>query len=392
MHVLRQAMPPSRMGDMFKRMRPCSPAGRSTNKRPPRSQVAQKCQAQRLSSASGNAGQIGLVKGSQKPGGHHSKKEALKKSVVSQLATGSQKPGREPSKKQSFRKHVVRPWATKGKRAQDAPLPPKGVTEPRPQARLSAREVLGSAFESDSAHIARHGGRGQYPKNCIRCICIHEPVAVQKAGAIPGEVCQTWVEPRPAYKGGTWAVGCRVCAWHQGQIAASRQPKQARTQSAGGKKYSSTDPRSSKWANFNVAPVKICRPQFLQNVESHARQESHRRSVVAMGLQATQMGNEVVCHLPAAGGQGEVVDKQVLRGRVPQAKDWRDALVDASENLSWRVQERLEMKKSTPEEREEMKTKTGGNEAPTGAHYCRGGAGTEKKDSACQPGCVLVAR
>ena len=236
------------------------------------------------------------------------------KSVVSQLATGSQKPGREPSKKQSFRKHVVRPWATKGKRAQDAPLPPKGVTEPRPQARLSAREVLGSAFESDSAHIARHGGRGQSPKNCIRCICIHEPVAVQKAGAIPGGVCQTWVEPRPAYKGGTWAVGCRVCAWHQGQIAASRQPKQARTQSAGGKKYSSTDPRSSKWANFNVAPVKICRPQFLQNVESHARQESHRRSVVAMGLQATQMGNEVVCHLPAAGGQGEVVDSQVLMG------------------------------------------------------------------------------
>ena len=67
-------------------------------------------------------------------------------------------------------------------------------------------------------------------------------------------------------------------------------------------------------------------------------------ALVAMGLQAARMGEDVVCHLPDAVGQREVVDKQLLRGRVPQAKEWLDALVDASENLSWRLQERLEMK------------------------------------------------
>ena len=73
----------------------------------------------------------------------------------------------------------------------------------------------GSVFESDLEHVKRHRAEGQAHK-CLRCIYLSNPRALEQNARLPltSHHMATWLEPAPRYKGGTWGLGCRICAWH----------------------------------------------------------------------------------------------------------------------------------------------------------------------------------
>ena len=60
---------------------------------------------------------------------------------------------------------------------------------------------MGSCFQSSDDHLIGHRRNNCYPSNCMRCHFLR-----------PGADFW-WVEERPQYLGGDWALGCRVCAW-----------------------------------------------------------------------------------------------------------------------------------------------------------------------------------
>ena len=92
---------------------------------------------------------------------------------------------------------------------------------------------VGSVDETDDMHLARHAGlEGQ---NCLRCVVIHNK---RRLACIA-----PWAKVRPSHLGGSWGLGCLVCA------AGLHNPA-ARTARERLRKC-----RDSKWATFQFAEL-----------------------------------------------------------------------------------------------------------------------------------------
>ena len=111
----------------------------------------------------------------------------------------------------------MRPWAQGAcrkdpftRRNRDSKL-----RKPRlPLVKLRARDAptvpVGSVRETEIEHVARHKELTTN-KVCFRCEYI-------KRRSTWGLVCRmrdqrTWLDERPSYLGGSWSLGCRICAW-----------------------------------------------------------------------------------------------------------------------------------------------------------------------------------
>ena len=93
--------------------------------------------------------------------------------------------------------------------------------------------LVGSVDEADDMHLARHAGlEGQ---NCLRCVVIHNK---RRLACIA-----PWAKVRPSHLGGSWGLGCLVCA------AGLHNPA-ARTARERLRKC-----RDSKWATFQFAEL-----------------------------------------------------------------------------------------------------------------------------------------
>ena len=71
---------------------------------------------------------------------------------------------------------------------------------------------VGSVFESNADHIARHRGTPHHEKICLRCHYIRNKTDIQRWAP--------WAAPRPRHMGGAWRLGCHVRAWALGNRTA----------------------------------------------------------------------------------------------------------------------------------------------------------------------------
>ena len=80
-----------------------------------------------------------------------------------------------------------------------------------------ALNIFGHVQEPDAVHLARHRGT-QAEKTCARCHYLNGKVSYQRICSYKsGSQTLTWLDQRPQFMGGTWALGCSACAWAHAQ-------------------------------------------------------------------------------------------------------------------------------------------------------------------------------
>ena len=283
---------------------------------------------------------------------------------------------------------------------------------------------VGSAFEPTAEHTARHDNCRKHPFNdggshksgkgglvhgsCVRCVFSHCQVAIHKATKIPGHPGCTWVEEKPAYMGGKWGLGCRICAWYlasqvlvvgQGQVAASKcapstgtgdsrrrhinvMPTRRRGNPVALMRQTeiikwkwqhenASKPRFNKFARFAFPGAKgetTLLKKLLQKLRAHGCWACHKEAeraffihqqkgptpCVAQGLSPGWCANGNPKHDEAKrlssgwcanGNPKHDEAKRLLAGRVPTAQDWRDALIECEEGVSMRRGARMSSKR-----------------------------------------------
>ena len=120
-------------------------------------------------------------------------------------------------------------------------------------------------------------------------------------------------------------LGCTVCAAFAAAAPAADQ--------AGPKARNRT-----KFARYEVS--RLCEKQASGAIDNHAASEEHR--------QALAFANRTPEHcqlLSAKETRAEAEDRALLRGRVPQARDWQDAWADCTTSMSFNKQEQIAAKK-----------------------------------------------
>lgn len=213
--------------------------------------------------------------------------------------------------------------------------------------------LTGSVFEGDWEHLKRHKAEGQAGK-CLRCIYLSNPGNLAHIAKLPRAAggFATWLEPRPCHMGGSWALGCRVCAWYNITQAANRQPLAA-SPSVPRRKHKKKDiknvadraraqVRFSTFANFSFSRVQL--KDIKKGIEQHNNSQAHE--VACKAFAHKESANCELRVLPEAGRQLAGKAQEVFKGRVPKPKDWLDSFVETTSNISWRKQGKLKVQKS----------------------------------------------
>ena len=125
---------------------------------------------------------------------------------------------------------------------------------------------VGSPFETTAQHLQRHRRQvqaGAVGTTCARC-CFAEHEASLRKLSVYGHATSrlNWLDERPGYMGGSWGLGCSLCAWHarmkvQGSIKAvgtAAQKGQPRRRPP--RRYNPKAPRGSKWCKHSWSPGK----------------------------------------------------------------------------------------------------------------------------------------
>lgn len=176
---------------------------------------------------------------------------------------------------------------------------------------VAARRDVGSVYETSSAHAAMHRGNSAgVDAHCPRCCFVKNRCTFQRAcryGAdSSGKLC--WLDERPAFSGGTWALGCALCRWH----AALKREKKTNTSTAargpakkasnkgaarvvGGRRAVAAKPkrdhrqlpRANKWLCFTWRPEANIRVKgtlkrdMLLYMKAHSITDGHRDALEA---------------------------------------------------------------------------------------------------------------
>jgi hypothetical protein len=251
------------------------------------------------------------------------------------------------------------------------PPPPNVVAMPpkKGQKRKLGHEDVdstpGSVHESGLAHLRRHTAQG-HATSCLRCRYLADPRKLEQYAMMP-QTCgkaETWLEPRPEYKGGPWGLGCRVCAWH----GPHKRPCWAHKAPGGKRRKHRKNPllgiapaigghfreqlprgrgqaRFGKFANFKWSATS----QVAKNLEQHGTSKAHEAACAAMrrkacGLEAGKTGSSgsAIPEPPTA----DPFHERTFKGRVPKPQDWLGAFVESSNLVSWSKQARLCIGKS----------------------------------------------
>jgi len=215
---------------------------------------------------------------------------------------------------------------------------------PRPKGAGSHSCDTGSVFENDLEHVQRHKAEGK-ANACLRCIYLSDTGALQQHAKLcsPNGHGSTWLEPAPSYKGGSWALGCRACAWYRSQpqthiYTCSVRRKHVMNPCKDPKRNS--DPRFSKFANFSYRYT----DQVTKRLAAHGTSQAHKQACEAMSQKDAALPTMgTVTSSPRAIDR---VARQTFKGRVPQPLDWLDCFVESTNFVSWRKQARLCIGKS----------------------------------------------
>ena len=224
-------------------------------------------------------------------------------------------------------------------------------------------EFVGSVFESNADHIARHRGT-PHELMCPRCHYIRNKTDIQRWAP--------WAAPRPRHMGGAWRLGCDVCTWALGNRTAREKHASRR----------GNDIRASTFARQNfTCNTRYC--DFELKLRAHAQCQYHRVASSAANRLAGQfprrMLRETEPHVAPGGKEASVrpmaqetaegndeacfdenslqeamslasadvgADKSLLKGKVPQITDWINAWAEATEHVSFRKQVRIWGKKN----------------------------------------------
>ena len=251
--------------------------------------------------------------------------------------------------------------------------------------------LVGPVCETDAQHIARHAG---LRVKCIRCVEIKHREQIR--------CIAPWASARPTHLGGSWRMGCRICAVGRKNAAvlANRAAHIAANKKKGVCKQAIS--RASRWAFFQFINQRSTSISRLNNaLKYHAASDFHR---TAMGVIAERPTSYMVArHLdapttvnanrwspvvapcsmtfnltsrrvaapvqPAAPRAGQLVAPKAIdsldavaghihdpfRGRsVPQRQEWMDVWADSTSYVSIRKHESLK------EKRGELKKATSG--------------------------------
>jgi len=260
-----------------------------------------------------------------------------------------------PSRQQPHRPKLGT-WGLQGSLAKSAPTSPCPTMAKPPKQGQKSKVGPGSVFEASEAHKKRHQGAG-CATVCLRCnyeanrgvFCQH----AMKMPTTPGKA-ETWLEPRPEYKGGVWGLGCRICAWYYGQMplmkkAMLKRRRHRKSATAGSQKAKERKGgRFSKFARFELRFMQ--KPKDIaEKLSRHGLSKAHEVACAAMLRKESQLEtggpNSSGWVLPPAPPVNPVAEK-TFKGRVPKPKDWLDAFVETSNNVSFAKQARLAIGKS----------------------------------------------
>ena len=197
---------------------------------------------------------------------------------------------------------------------------------------LDRQSLVGSVFETDAEHSRRHpAAESKWAKKCVRCAFMKRKIALLSY-ARSGQV--SWLVPRPVSMGGFWALGCCLCA----ATLASPEFRSAHAAAVSGPRLGS---RSSKWAQYGIRRISA------GSLSNHGATLSHKEAV--RSVSESDFHLRLAPKLAAFGAieqRAELeADLQLTKGRVPQPSDWADAWAEATSQMSWLKQERLDTKK-----------------------------------------------
>lgn len=177
------------------------------------------------------------------------------------------------------------------------------------------RALVGLISETKEAHLRRHGGG---LRACPRCHFYRNEQAWrtafgnlgESARAGPRAVC--WLSERPARWGGTWGLGCRMCADSAARASCLGVVGSARRR------------LGSAWARYEARPLSL----QSEHLRQHCECDAHRVAVLAWLRPDAPPNMEL---------QRTLDDDRLLAGAVPQPPDWLRAWNASRTPQSWQA-------------------------------------------------------
>ena len=201
-----------------------------------------------------------------------------------------------------FNSAVCKPFQTssgvRGESKQAASAASRGA-----QAAQTRVDELGLASETKAEHLARHeGGR---PETCARCRYYQRGGTWTRAYGFVAESslagpCRrvAWLAERPVRWGGTWALGCTMCADLLSRQTFGESDKKSRRAR-----------QRTVWARFEVRPATL----QAEHIRQHQNYDLHRLAVQAW------LRPDAPLRLSLTAALG---DDALLAKHVPQPEDW----------------------------------------------------------------------
>ena len=199
---------------------------------------------------------------------------------------------------------------------------------------------VGTVEETDAEHLQRHTGLAR--RSCPRCLYLVRRSEMERQATSRGGI--TWLTQRPSFLGGSWALGCCVCA-------AARKDEgivQARRERAARGQHQACARAGCKWARYEV-----CRSlntyvgqhgRFVNTatlLQQHAHSKAHVEAIQLLDTSENHLRFAEVVQVDTLTAAGEAA----FAGLVPQPTDWKNAWAENSSCVSFHKQQTIAHKK-----------------------------------------------
>ena len=199
---------------------------------------------------------------------------------------------------------------------------------------------VGTVEETDAEHLQRHTGLAR--RSCPRCLYLVRRSEMERQATSRGGI--KWLSQRPSFLGGSWALGCCVCA-------AARKSEvivQARRERAARGQHQACARAGCKWARYEV-----CRSlntyvgqhgRFVNTatlLQQHAHSKAHVEAIQLLDTSENHLRFAEVVQVDTLTAAGEAA----FAGLVPQPTDWKNAWAENSSCVSFHKQQTIADKK-----------------------------------------------
>jgi hypothetical protein len=188
--------------------------------------------------------------------------------------------------------------------------------------------------ETDEEHLQRH--TGVVRRSCARCIFLTRRAELERVATSRTGI--RWLCPRPTFLGGTWALGCCICA------AAHKHPEirdARRARSARCKRHQTFGRAGAKWARREIRRPLGVRNGGASALLCHSLGQAHVEALSSLDCADNHLRFAKVVHID----EGTSVGEQAFKGRVPKPAMWKTAWVESTSCLSFNKQESLTIKR-----------------------------------------------